>query len=78
MLVAATAKASYVLEKPSQEYRKVFGILEEQAGLAWHVMQVRERGTKMHSGPAHCKRTVLFKRSWCKLTGECLGTDIGH
>jgi hypothetical protein len=41
VLVAATAKATYELVKPAQAYRKVFGILEEQAGLAWHVMQVR-------------------------------------
>jgi hypothetical protein len=40
VLLAGAAKASYELVKPSQAYRKVFGILEEQAGLAWRVMQV--------------------------------------
>uniref|UniRef100_A0A383WCP9 Cytosine-specific methyltransferase n=1 Tax=Tetradesmus obliquus TaxID=3088 RepID=A0A383WCP9_TETOB len=38
-VVAVTAKASYVLSKPSQAYRKVFAVLEEQAGLAGYVMQ---------------------------------------
>jgi hypothetical protein len=29
------------LSKPSATYRKVFTALEEQANLAWHVLQVR-------------------------------------
>lgn len=29
------------VSKPSATYRKVFAALEEQANLAWHVLQVR-------------------------------------
>lgn len=43
-VVVVTAQGSYQLSKPSPTYRKVFGALEEQANLAWHVLQVMVKG----------------------------------
>jgi hypothetical protein len=40
-VVVATSQGSYQVQKPSAAYRKVFAALEEQANLAWHVLQVR-------------------------------------
>lgn len=49
-LVAVTAKATYLLSKPAQEYKKISGVLEEQANLAWHVLQVGWGPVLLRSG----------------------------
>jgi len=41
-LVAVTDKASYVLTRPTQDYKRVFAALQEQAQLTWHVLQVAQ------------------------------------
>jgi hypothetical protein len=51
------------VSKPSTTYRKVFAALEEQANLAWHVLQVR-----WGRACAALSRELCTKRQhvWCQ------------
>lgn len=40
VLSVLTPAGTYVLSRPDASYRKVYASLEEQAKLAWHVLQV--------------------------------------
>lgn len=58
--VAVTATGSYALSKPAQQYRRTHTSFEEQAALAWHVVQVSGHTRTHHTSPSRCCYQLLL------------------